>query len=69
MRGHRRAGHHGRQLHGQTYYVCCGGCRDAFNENPAQIIKEYLAKKKKGGIVEVCPQGKKTDAGCSLEKL
>ena len=32
---------------GQTYYVCCGGCRDAFNENPAKIIKEYLAKKKK----------------------
>jgi hypothetical protein len=33
---------------GQTYYVCCGGCRDAFNDNPAQIIKEYLARKKKG---------------------
>jgi len=32
---------------GQTYYVCCGGCRDLFNENPAKIIKEYLAKKKK----------------------
>ncbi len=33
---------------GVTYYVCCGGCRDAFNENPAKIVKEYLAKKKKG---------------------
>ena len=33
---------------GVTYYVCCTGCRDAFNENPAKIIKEYLAKKKKG---------------------
>src|SRR6516162_1682206 len=32
---------------GVTYYVCCSGCRDAFNENPAKIIKEYLAKKKK----------------------
>ena len=32
---------------GVTYYVCCTGCRDAFNENPAKIIKEYLAKKKK----------------------
>jgi hypothetical protein len=32
---------------GQTYYVCCSGCRDAFNENPAKIIKEYLARKKK----------------------
>jgi hypothetical protein len=33
---------------GTTYYVCCSGCRDAFNENPAKIVKEYLAKKKKG---------------------
>jgi hypothetical protein len=33
---------------GVTYYVCCSGCRDAFNENPEKIIKEYLAKKKKG---------------------
>ena len=33
---------------GQTYYVCCSGCRDAFNENPAKIIKEYLVKKKAG---------------------
>lgn len=33
---------------GQTYYVCCSGCRDEFNENPAKILKEYLARKKKG---------------------
>lgn len=33
---------------GVTYYVCCTGCRDAFNENPAKIIKEYLARKKAG---------------------
>lgn len=33
---------------GQTYYVCCSGCRDAFNENPAKVIKDYLARKKKG---------------------
>lgn len=33
---------------GQTYYVCCSGCRDAFNDNHAKIIKEYLAKKKAG---------------------
>lgn len=32
---------------GQTYYVCCSGCRDAFNENPAKVIAEYLKKKKK----------------------
>ncbi len=33
---------------GQTYYVCCSGCRDAFNENPAKIIAEYKAKKRAG---------------------
>ena len=33
---------------GQTYYVCCSGCRDAFNENPAKIIAQYLARKKAG---------------------
>ncbi len=33
---------------GATYYVCCGGCRDAFNEDPQKYISEYQAKKKKG---------------------
>jgi hypothetical protein len=32
---------------GQTYYVCCSGCRDAFNENPEKFIKEYEAKRNK----------------------
>lgn len=32
---------------GTTYYVCCSGCRDAFNENPAKVIADYLKKKKK----------------------
>ena len=31
---------------GATYYVCCSGCRDAFNENPAKVVAEYLKKKK-----------------------
>jgi hypothetical protein len=31
---------------GTTYYVCCSGCRDAFNENPAKYVKEYEARKK-----------------------
>ena len=33
---------------GATYYVCCTGCRDAFNENPAKCIADFN-KKKKGG--------------------
>lgn len=32
---------------GVTYYVCCSGCRDAFNENPEKYIKEFEARKKK----------------------
>jgi hypothetical protein len=30
---------------GTTYYVCCTGCRDAFNENPEKYIKEFEANK------------------------
>jgi hypothetical protein len=32
---------------GVTYYVCCSGCKDAFNEDPEKYIKEYEAKKSK----------------------
>jgi len=32
---------------GVTYFVCCSGCRDAFNENPEKYVKEFEAKKKK----------------------
>ena len=35
-------------FNGNTYYVCCTGCRDAFNDNPAKVVADYL-KKKKGG--------------------
>ena len=31
---------------GETFWVCCSGCRDAFNENPEKFIKEFKAKKK-----------------------
>jgi len=31
---------------GETYYVCCGGCADAFKEDPEKYIKEFQAKKK-----------------------
>jgi hypothetical protein len=30
---------------GETYWVCCSGCRDAFNENPEKYIAEYKARK------------------------
>jgi hypothetical protein len=30
---------------GKTYYVCCGGCRDAFNENPKKFVDEFEKKK------------------------
>lgn len=30
---------------GKTYYVCCSGCRDYFNEDPAKAIAEYKARK------------------------
>jgi hypothetical protein len=32
---------------GETYYVCCTGCRDAFNMNPEKYLKEFEARKKK----------------------
>ncbi len=31
---------------GKTYYVCCGGCRTEFYENPAKYVAEFEAKKK-----------------------
>jgi YHS domain-containing protein len=31
---------------GTTYYVCCSGCRDAFNDEPEKYIKEYEERKK-----------------------
>ncbi len=35
---------------GKTYFVCCSGCKQAFDEDPAGILSEYrqrLAKRKK----------------------
>lgn len=31
---------------GKTYYVCCSGCKDLFNEDPAAVLAEYEAKRK-----------------------
>lgn len=32
---------------GQTYYVCCTGCRDLFNDDPEGVIAEYHERKRK----------------------
>ena len=32
---------------GKTYYVCCGGCRTEFLEDPLKYIREAEAKKKR----------------------
>jgi YHS domain-containing protein len=26
---------------GETYYVCCTGCRDLFNDDPETVLAEY----------------------------
>ena len=31
---------------GKTYYVCCTGCRDYFNENAEKVLAELAAKNK-----------------------
>ena len=31
---------------GKTYYVCCSGCRDEFNENPKKYVDAFEKKKK-----------------------
>ena len=30
---------------GKTYYVCCGGCRDLFMEDPQGVLAEYRQRK------------------------
>jgi len=32
---------------GKTYFVCCTGCRDEFNSDPAKYVKDFEAKKAK----------------------
>jgi hypothetical protein len=31
---------------GKTYFVCCSGCRDLFNEDPAGVLADYRERKK-----------------------
>ena len=33
---------------GKTYYVCCSGCKDAFNAAPAKYVQEFEERLKKG---------------------
>jgi hypothetical protein len=30
---------------GKTYYVCCTGCRDLFNDDPEGVLADYRARK------------------------
>lgn len=32
---------------GETFYVCCSGCRDEFNANPEKYVREFKAKQGK----------------------
>ena len=32
---------------GKKYYVCCGGCRDYFRDNPEEVLREYHQRKAK----------------------
>jgi YHS domain-containing protein len=34
---------------GSTYYVCCSGCKDLFDEDPAAIVEEYRRGRQAGG--------------------
>jgi YHS domain-containing protein len=34
------------QYQGKTYWVCCSGCKDLFNENPAAVIAEAAERRK-----------------------
>ncbi len=36
---------------GETYWVCCTGCRDAFNDDPAGVLADYqkMLDQRKGG--------------------
>jgi YHS domain-containing protein len=31
---------------GKTYYVCCSGCKDLFNDDPAAVLAEAERRKK-----------------------
>jgi hypothetical protein len=36
------------EYQGRTYYVCCTGCKELFNDDPAGVLAEYRARKASG---------------------
>lgn len=36
------------EFEGQTYFVCCGGCKDLFESDPRRVLAEYRERKKRG---------------------
>lgn len=33
------------EYQGQTYYVCCGGCKDLFESDPEKVLAEYRERR------------------------
>lgn len=33
------------EYHGKKYFVCCTGCRDLFNDDPARVLADYRERK------------------------
>lgn len=42
---------------GKTYSVCCSGCRDAFDDDPAAVLAEWRARKEKARAKRSAKQG------------
>ena len=40
---------------GKTYYFCCGGCKPAFDKNPAKYVKEAAKPAPKKPAVKATP--------------
>jgi len=44
---------------GKTYYFCCGGCKPAFDKNPAKYVKEAAKPAPKKPAAKATPAPKK----------
>ncbi len=47
---------------GQTYYVCCAGCRDLFVMKPAEIIAEYRERKQEAARKKASSSNPRSDS-------